>query len=234
MVIIFSINGKIKSAISVFSLFVIIAEWKEWEIMIGFKELQRNWLELIEISLLLYYCQHLLSAVALSRQVMKVPTDGDFAPSLGTSSAVTLLVKLFLMSKLNLPSHILWSLIIIHFIVSPSSDKTASSMLCHLFSGPFWYLSAGPVYLLTWEWEYPLWDTVFRCAEVDCNLICWTHSSYCCSGCGLSYLQGEHSVGSYSAWCLLVLFSWLLPSSQCLDARGWPSQVQNITLHWYS
>lgn len=66
-------------------------------------------LELIGISIPLMqdYCQHLLSAVALSRQVVKIPMDGDFAASLGTSSTVTLLRKFFLVSKLNLPSHIL-------------------------------------------------------------------------------------------------------------------------------
>lgn len=107
--------------------------------MIGFTELQRNCLELIGISLPLIedYCQHLLPAVALSRQLVKIPTDGDFAASLGISSTITLLVKLFPVSKLNLSSHILWPLLIIHFIVSPSSDKRASCMLCHLSSRHF-------------------------------------------------------------------------------------------------
>lgn len=35
------------------------------------------------------------------------PTDGDFTASLVTSSTVTLLVNLFLTSKLNLPSRVL-------------------------------------------------------------------------------------------------------------------------------
>lgn len=136
--------------------------------MICFTELQTNWLELIWISLPLMQdnCQHLLTAVALSRQVVKIPMDGDFAASLGTSSIVTLLGKLFPVSQLNIPSHILWPLLIIHFIVSPSSHKRASCMLCHLSSGIFWTILVSLCWvcisLLTWECEHPQWDTVFQ------------------------------------------------------------------------
>lgn len=62
-----------------------------------------NW----EQPLLQDYCQHLLSAVSLCSQVVKIPKDGDFSASLGTCSHAAFLIKLILMSDLNFPSHIM-------------------------------------------------------------------------------------------------------------------------------
>lgn len=128
MVIIFSINSNLKSPISGFSLLVIITEWNELEFTIGFTESQRNWLELIGASLppIQDYCQYLLSDVTLSSQVMKMPKDGDFAASLDTYSNATLLIKLFLMLDLNLPSHILWPASIV--VPSTTTDKSLAAL----------------------------------------------------------------------------------------------------------
>lgn len=87
--------------------------------------------------------------------------------------------------------------------------------------------------LLTWEWEHPQWDTVVQVCRgglqfdlLETFLLMLLRMWF--------VLFTQLLVGSYSGQCPLVLFTRLLPRSQCLDAWGWPSQVQNITLHWYS
>lgn len=187
MVITFSINSNVKLPISGFSLLVIITEWNELEFTIGFTKSQRNWLELIGTSLPLIqdYCQHLLSAVALASQVMNIPKDGDFAASWGTCSSATVLVKLFIMSNLNLPSHILWPLPIV--IPSTATEKSLATLsllpLCYLSNCCMvWLFTPWPPFhqIKQSQFSQPLVCYVLyqysRCAEEDYNLkiIIWS------------------------------------------------------------
>lgn len=87
--------------------------------------------------------------------------------------------------------------------------------------------------LLTWEWEHPQWDTVVqvRRGGLQFDLL---------DTLLLMLLRMWFVLFTQRTSCWLQFrpvsscpFHQASPQ-KCLDARGWPSQVQNITLHWYS